>query len=175
MIEYLDIVDEQDNVIGKDTRENVHKNYQIHRGLHVLIVNSKGEILIQKRSLKKDDRPGYYDASVGGQVRSGETYEQAALRETQEELGFTPEHLKKICDYKSYNSKQRENRQLFIYRYEGPFILDPDEVDSVAFRSLTDIQTMINNGEKFTRGFFISLDQYKKFLQRHGAPSLLTN
>ena len=38
-MEFLDIVDENDNVIGKGTRDSVHKSFQIHRGVHVLIIN----------------------------------------------------------------------------------------------------------------------------------------
>ena len=76
--EYLDIVDENDNVIGKDTRKAVHANYMIHRGVHIFVVNSHGQILIQKRSMNKDYYPGYFDISVGAQVSSGESYEEAA-------------------------------------------------------------------------------------------------
>src|SRR4030042_2122336 len=111
MDEYLDIVDEHDNVIGKDLRENVHKAHQIHRGVHVFVINKNGELLVQKRSESRKDRPGYYDASVGAQVQSGESYEEAAFRETKEELGFSPKKLIKICDYKSYSERQRENRR----------------------------------------------------------------
>ena len=94
--EYLDIVDIKDKIIGKATRKEIHDMHQIHRGVHVFVVNSKNEILIQKRSNKKDYYPGYYDASVGAQVRSGETYEQAAKRELKEELGVDTVKLKNI-------------------------------------------------------------------------------
>jgi isopentenyldiphosphate isomerase len=151
--EYLDIVDEDDKVTGRDTRDNVHKNYQIHRGIHVLVINSKGEILIQKRSKNKSYYPGYYDASVGAQVKSGETYEEAALRETNEELGFIPDNLIKICDYKSYSERQRENRRLFICHHEGPFEFDHTELEAVKFILPTEIQKMIDGGEPFTEGF----------------------
>jgi isopentenyldiphosphate isomerase len=52
--EYLDNVDEADNVIGKDTREKVHSAHATHRGIHVFIVNRRIEILVQQRSLSKD-------------------------------------------------------------------------------------------------------------------------
>ncbi|OGC50624.1 hypothetical protein A3A69_02640 [candidate division WWE3 bacterium RIFCSPLOWO2_01_FULL_37_15] len=158
--EYLDIVDENDKTIGKDTRENVHKNFQIHRGVHVLVVNSNGEILIQKRSPKKSYYPRYYDASVGAQVHSGESYEDAGKRETQEELGFIPKTLTKICDYKSYSTRQRENRRLFTCQQEGPFNFDHIELESVEFISPLQIQNMITAGKPFTEGFTISLKHY---------------
>ncbi len=159
--EYLDIVNENDEVIGRDTRENVHKNHQIHREVHVFVLNSRGDILVQKRSAKKDDRPGYYDASVGAQVSSGESYEQAAKRETEEELGFVPLKLEKVCDYHSYSARQRVNRRLFVCHSAGPFKIEAEEVESAEFYSPETIKQEIEKGEKkFTDGFKISLHKY---------------
>lgn len=164
MTEYLDIVDENNNVIGKDTRENVHANHCIHRGIHVFVVNDKGEILVQQRSMKKDDRPGVYDSSVGAQVLSGETYEQAAIRETKEELGFKPSKLEKIRDYKSFSKRQREIRRFFVCHYNGPFSVDKEEVESIEFWSPKKISKEIEKGEKqFTDGFKISFQKYLEF------------
>lgn len=165
MPEYLDIVDEQDNVIGKDTRDAIHEQHRIHRGIHVFVLNSKKEILIQKRAQTKSDRPGYLDASVGAQVRSGESYEEAAIRETKEELGFTPEKLIKVCDYHSYSDRQRENRRLFITTYNGRFVKDPNEVDSIQFLSIDQIQQLKESGEPFTAGCLISLQHLFKYLE----------
>jgi len=164
MTEYLDIVNEKDEVVGKDTRENVHKKYQIHRGIHNFVLNQKGEILLQKRSKKKDYYPGYYDASVGAQVLSGESYEKAALQETQEELGFKPQILEKICDYKSFSPRQKEIRRLFVCKYDGPFYTNKEEVESVKFYSPKTIHEGIIKGKvKFTEGFKISFGHYLKY------------
>jgi len=164
MAEYLDIVDENDQVIGRDTRKNVHAQHLIHRGVHVFVINSQGEILVQKRSQKKDYYPGFYDASVGAQVLSGEAYQQAAVRETQEELGFKPQKLIKVGDYQSYSDRQRENRRLFVCFYEGPFKIDKKEVEWVRFYSPEKIEVEIKRGKKkFTEGFKLSFQEYLKF------------
>ena len=76
-MEFLDVVDEDDNVVGKNTREDIHKKHLIHRGVHVIVLSSKGEILIQKRSKSRSYYPGVFDASVGGHVFSGEGYATA--------------------------------------------------------------------------------------------------
>ncbi len=55
----FDLVDEQDRVIGSATRKHCHQNINmIHRAVHVLVFNSKGELFLQKRSLLKDINPG---------------------------------------------------------------------------------------------------------------------
>ena len=56
--------------------------------VHSCIFNSKGEMLIQKRSMNKKDYPGLYDLSGGGSVISGETSEEGIKRELLEELGL---------------------------------------------------------------------------------------
>ncbi len=141
--EYLDIVNENDKIIGKDTRENVHVNHQIHRGVHVFVMNSKGQILIQKRSKNKSDRPGYLDASAGGQVLSGETYKQAALREPTEELGFSPKGVIKVTKYNSYSRRQKEKRTLFLVYNEGPFKLNKYEIEWIKFFDIKKLNSMI--------------------------------
>lgn len=157
--EYLDIVNEQDEVIGKDTRKNVHDNHRIHRGVHVIVVNSRGEILIQKRSKAKDYYPGYFDMSVGAQVQSGESYEESAIRELYEELGCSTSELNYIGDYDAYSERQREKRRLFIHICEGPFSPSSDEIESIAFMSIDDIARAMEN-EPFTEGFKNSFKIY---------------
>lgn len=164
-MEYLDIVNKEDKVIGKGTRRSVHEKHNIHRGVHVFIVNRKGEILIQQRSKDKDDRPLYYDASVGAQVLSGETYRQAALREAEEELGISGIKLKKICKYKSFSDRQREIRTLFSARHDGPFKINKEEVEKIEFWSVEKVQEVIRKGSvNFTTGFEISFRHYLKYI-----------
>lgn len=165
--EYLDIVDEDDNVIGKGTRKSVHERHQIHRGIHVFVINDKGEILIQQRAFMKDDRPGYFDTSVGAQVLSGESYRQAASREAKEEIGIEVSDLEEVCKYKSFSNRQREIRTLFITYHEGPFNIDKSEVGEVEFRSVEDIQRLMEKKKvDFTTGFKISFDHYLKYLKK---------
>jgi len=61
----------------------------VHRAVHVLVVNAAGELLLQKRSARKDIQPGKWDTSVGGHLEPGESYFAAALREMREELGLS--------------------------------------------------------------------------------------
>ena len=77
-------------IIGKATRKEVHSGPgKLHPVVHLHLVNSKGEIYLQKRGLHKDTLPGKWDTAVGGHVDLGETIEQALMRETSEELNIT--------------------------------------------------------------------------------------
>jgi isopentenyl-diphosphate delta-isomerase type 1 len=84
----LNIIDENDHIVGKDTRENIHKNGLLHREIHVWVYNQNGEILFQRRSKTKDTFPNLLDASVGGHVEIGDDYLTSAIKELEEETGI---------------------------------------------------------------------------------------
>jgi len=127
----FDIVNKHDEVIGRKPRSEVHAQGLLHRAVHVLVFNSKGEIFLQKRSMKKDRQPGVWDSSCSGHVDSGEDYDETALRELGEELGLrltaAPQRLFKIdaCE-------ETDAEFVWVYRCksEGPFQLHPDEIET---------------------------------------------
>ncbi len=85
--EYLDLVDEDDNVIGKMLRSEVYDHSLSNfRVINAFVINSEGKLWIPRRSGHKGICPLCLDTSVGGHVRSGETYEKAMQREVLEEL-----------------------------------------------------------------------------------------
>lgn len=86
--EILDLVNENDEVIGKKRRAEIHRNGDLHRVSHVWVFNSNGKILCQKRSANKDLRPNAWDVIVGGHVLSGSSYEGTAVQELYEEYGL---------------------------------------------------------------------------------------
>jgi len=147
--EYLDIIDENDNVIGKLARDEVYANLHPHRIVHVMVFNDQGQILLQKRSKYKESKPLHWVTSVSGHVMSGETVEHAALRETQEEIGIMPEI--KFFSKNWYTSVHRNNIKkllsIFEAKHNGPFKINKKEVEEVKFFSLPDIYQMIKDGE----------------------------
>src|SRR5438445_10229615 len=124
--EIFDVVNERDEVIGRQTRDEVHRLGLMHRAVHVLVFNSRRHIFLQKRSMKKDRQPGLWDSSASGHLDCGEDYDACAIREVSEELGLqlsaTPERLFKLAA-----SPQTDQEHVWIYRCqaEGPFSLHP--------------------------------------------------
>ncbi|MGH7972763.1 MAG: NUDIX hydrolase, partial [Limisphaerales bacterium] len=86
--EIFDVVDDKDQVVGKRTRDEVHRLGLMHRAVHVLVFNAHGQVFLQKRSMKKDRQPGLWDSSTSGHLDSGETYDHCAIRELGEEIGL---------------------------------------------------------------------------------------
>jgi isopentenyldiphosphate isomerase len=129
--EIFDIVNERDEVVGRNTRREVHRLGLKHRAVHVLVFNARGEVFLQKRSMKKDLHPGVWDSSSSGHLDSGEAYDACAVREVREEIGLRlaepPPRLFKIdaCVETGWEF-------CWIYRCEneGPFTLHPDEIET---------------------------------------------
>ena len=140
MSEIFDVVNADDEVIDQQPRHIVHQNKLLHRSVHALVYNLDGHLYLQKRSLTKDSNPGLWDTSMGGHLESGESYDQAAVRETHEELGIAldvaPEKLFKLdaCEQTGYEFiwvyrviHQGEITPCEIEISEGRWI-DPDEL-----------------------------------------------
>jgi len=119
----LNIVDEAGNIIGIDTRENIHQQGLLHRETHVWFYTPKGEIIFQHRAKDKDTYPDLLDASVGGHVEIGSDYLKTALAEVAEETGLkiTADDLRFITMVRSKNydpvTKKTNNALRAIYAY----------------------------------------------------------
>lgn len=142
--EIFDVVNEKDEVIGQLPRREVHRRGLKHRAVHILIFNSRGELFLQKRSMKKDNHPGVWDSSASGHLDTGEEYDTCALREVHEELGVhlpcSPTRALRV-----HACEETGQEFVWVYRcqHEGPFILHPEEIETGAWFSSNEIQRWI--------------------------------
>ena len=131
--EIVQIVDEHNRELGELPRRLMREQRLIHRASYILVFNAAGELFIQKRTTTKDVYPGYWDVAAGGVVQAGETYEQSAERELAEELGVGPVKLNVLFDQYYEDQENRVWGRIFTCVHEGPFILQPEEVESGRF------------------------------------------
>ncbi len=159
--ELLDLVDEHDRVIGGTRRRDVHGNPAlIHRVAHVIVLNDRGGIFLQKRCGTKDVQPGKWDTSVGGHVDRGETYFSAARREMAEELGITDAELRFSHKYLHRNSYESEYVATFLAEWTGDIRLDHTEIDEGRFWTASEIASKRNSG-LFTPNFLDEFDRWR--------------
>lgn len=151
--EMLVQVDENDRVLGPVARKLCHGNPKIiHRSVHVLVFHPDGSLLLQKRSLSKDTQPGKWDTSVGGHVGFGQSYEEAARREAEEELGLLLGELEFLYPSRIRNAVESENIHTYLHISAGPFTPCADEIDAIKFWSRAEIEAALGTGV-FTPNF----------------------
>lgn len=171
LTELLDVVDLNDVVVDSKSRGDVHRLQLPHRSVHVLVFNGSGDLLLQKRSMLKDECAGMWDTSCAGHVEAGQDYGETALREFEEELGIQlnlePEYLFKM-------SPTVGNGMEFaaIYRvyHDGPFVAAEDEIDELEWFSGEQLDLWINGdsalaGAVLTTGFCEIWRRYRKLGQ----------
>ncbi len=160
--EIFDVVDADDQVTGTATRAEVHAQRLTHRAVHVFVFNKRGDLLLQKRSLLKDMCPGLWDSSVSGHLDSGESYEAAAVRELEEEMGITAETApQEIARITPGVETGWEHVRLYRIRHDGNLRFPAAEVDAVMWFPIAEIAAWIAaNPADFAPGF---LECWKKF------------
>lgn len=142
--EIFDVVDAEDRVVGRAPRAEVHAKGLWHRAVHVLLFDRAGRVFLQKRSMRKDLSPGCWDSSCSGHLDSGEAYDAAAVRELEEELGLRVA----AAPARWFRVEARAETGwefVWVYRlaHEGPFVLNPDEIDAGAWLAPAELDAAV--------------------------------
>ena len=157
-MELFDLVDKQDAIIGATDKLTAHATGQLHRVAGVYVFDKQGRLYVQVH--KKSG--GLYDHSIGGHISQGESYEEGAKREAEEELGIT-QHLTKLSVF--YSDEGEDMQHMFglfecVADDSWHFELN-DEVEEIIPMTLEGIQNlMATNPEKFTGGFINTMKEY---------------
>lgn len=146
-VELLAVVNDRGEIIKTLPRSEIHGNPSLmHRVVHVLVFNSEGELLLQKRSMNKDVAAGKWDTSVGGHVNAGETLDEAVMREMEEELGITTCALEFLYHYVHSNEYETELVYTYSCSHDGRINFQKEEIDEVRPWSMDEIKQNIGNG-----------------------------
>jgi 8-oxo-dGTP pyrophosphatase MutT (NUDIX family) len=158
--EIVAIVDRDNNLIGKTTRREMRSTGLPHRATYILVFNSAGQLFVQKRTTTKDIYPGCYDPAAGGVVLDGETYEQGAYRELEEEMGIRDVPLEREFDFFFEEAHFLVWGRVFSCSYDGPLKLQAEEVQSGSFMSIPDILALAAREPFASDG----LEAFRKYL-----------
>ncbi|MGM5481825.1 MAG: NUDIX hydrolase [Nanobdellota archaeon] len=155
--EKIDVLDYNGKQIGiNKKRSEIHRGGLWHWAVHVWIVNSKNQFLIQKRSKNVETSSGYWTISVSGHVKSGQRILNAAKEELNEELGINVKEteLEFFSEYKKskYHPEtditDNEFNHIYILKKDVEsdcFNLDSNEVEQVRFVCSKELKKMIKN------------------------------
>ncbi len=168
MSEFVVLVDEQDNQTGLCEKLEAHKMGLLHRAFSICLFNSKNEVLLQQRALRKYHCPGLWTNACCSHPRNEELVAVAAHRRLQEELGFDCE-IKKTFSfiYKAALDNgltEHEFDHVFIGTYNGPLTgWNKDEVHDLRWvlpRQLD--KEMSETPKRFTPWFLLLWDHFHK-------------
>ena len=174
MDEYIDIVTKTGKFTGKSClKSEAHNNGYYHNTAHIWLYTKNGEILLSQRSAAKVIYPLLWDISVAGHVDARETIEQAAIRETQEEIGLllTEKDLKKIGVFECFQKYKcgiidNEFHHTFITELKvdiSELKLQKNEVEAVKLVSINQFKELLKNS-KNSNHFVHTYNAYYEFV-----------
>lgn len=158
--EQFDVVDEFDRVLFVAPRSEVHARRWLHRAVQIFVFNSRGELLIHRRSATKDEFPSRLNTSASGHLHTGEDYAAAAVRELQEELSLSGE-LERLHKFPASPETSHEHTVLYRLVTDATPHFDPGEIESGSFHSLPELGAwMERSPDEFTPCFVMLLKWY---------------
>lgn len=169
--ELLDIVDENDKVIGSAMKSETHKKGLLHRTVIAEVIGKDRVWTLVEQSATKQDT-GQYVSAIGGHVKSEETLVSALRREAKEEYGLSGNFKFKLIGKKIYNRTVKGNKENHyfiiyeIYTNKKP-VLDEESVDYKIFSEKELARELKEHPEKFGPPF--------RFLIKNFYPNLMLN
>lgn len=181
-MEFFDVLDEKGNKTGEIIERNeAHEKGVCHRVIQVWVINSKNELLIQKRSVNKDTCPNMWHVSLGGHIESNEDNQQTIIREFSEELGLDISNqidkvnylhtFKEILVLNNGQFIDNEFYDVYLLKMDldpTTLILQEDEVSEVKFIGYNEFkEAVINKDKKYwihEEGFSMLFDYLDSYI-----------
>ena len=164
--EWLPMVDEEGKVLGRMPRKVAHKKSMIlHPVVHLQVLNTKGELYLQKRATHKLVQPGKWDTAVGGHVGAEESIELSLQREADEEIGLKDFSATPFKRYRWESSIEKELVFAFVATTDKRLNPDPSEVSEGKFWTTDEIEQNLGKG-LFTPNFEQEFAFLKDYLNR---------
>lgn len=150
-------------VVGLVSRTRMRAENLCHRAVFVVVLSSDGCLLVHRRAESKDLWPGLWDIAVGGVVVGDESYEVAAMRELDEEIGIRGVELEYLCDGEYSDHSVKLIGRCFRVRSNGPFIYRDGEVEETRLVTPRQFAQMTNEYEFVPDSMALVLPQLESF------------
>ncbi len=166
--EMLILVDDEDVVIGHETKQHCHTGEGIpHRAFSIFVFNNDNELLLQKRSDEKPLWPSYWSNSVCSHPRKGESYDEAVRRRLLDEVGMQlpVEFLFQFQYQAQYKQLGTENELCSVYvgKSDDQPMINDREIADWKYVSIDNLQNDIDaRPEQYTPWFRTELSRIRK-------------
>ncbi len=162
-MEKIILVDEHDNAVGTMEKMEAHRKGLLHRAFSILLFNSNGELLLQKRSKNKYHSGGLWTNTCCSHPLPAESVKDATRRRLKQEMGIDlqPEFAFKFI-YKTdldQNLIEHECDHVFTGTFDGNPIINLEEVEDWKFMNLSALRKdMEKHPELYTSWFKIIIN-----------------
>jgi isopentenyl-diphosphate delta-isomerase len=162
----VQLVDTQDNPNGSMEKLEAHEKGLLHRALSVLIINTKKEILLQRRALGKYHSPGLWTNTCCSHPYPGENPTEAANRRLKEEMGMVADlefafKFQYKCDFDN-GLIEHELDHVFMGKTDDIPHLNTDEAMAFKWMSIEELETdMKNNADNYTFWFKWMIEKHR--------------
>ncbi len=162
-MEHVILVDEKDNEVGTMEKLEAHQKGELHRAFSVMIFNSKGEMLLQKRAKTKYHSGGLWTNACCSHPQPNESMADAMSRKLKQEMGLTL-HLefafKFIYQIKlDQNLFEHEWDHVFIGFFDGEPRVNAEEVEDWKFADLISLKKDVSeNPASYTYWFRLMIN-----------------
>jgi isopentenyldiphosphate isomerase len=158
----IDAVDDNDNPMGTITRDEVFRRRTNFRVAHILVFNSRRELLIQRLARSRIRHPGCWGSSVAAYIFAGESYQAAAERRFVEELGTDGVPISYVGKTMMEDEGCSKFIGVFSTVHDGPFNYDRDHIEELEFLPRNVIHELhAAEARPFTPTFFRVLTFYE--------------
>lgn len=171
MVTNVILVDEADQQIGIMEKMEAHQQGVLHRAFSVFILNSRNQMLLQRRALEKYHSPGLWTNACCSHPSPDESTLSAAKRRLDEEMNITCS-LQEIGSFTykaTFENGLTENEfdHVLIGRYDGEVAPNPAEVVQYDWLSLGEIDKRLQHSKTdFTFWFHLAYPIVKRWLNR---------
>jgi isopentenyldiphosphate isomerase len=141
--ELVDVVDEDDRVVATVTRREMRRRQLLHRCTYVLLRNAAGHVLVHRRTDTKDVFPGAHDLFAGGVCAAGESYDECARREVEEELGVAGVDLVFLFKHRYRGAHGQSWGAVYEGRWDGEVRPQASEVAWFAWVAAAELDRML--------------------------------
>lgn len=153
--DFIVLVDKKDRKIGlKDKTESHLGKGDLHRAIVAFVFDSRGKLLIQRRSKEKMLWPLYWECTIASHPRDGESYIAAGERRLKEELGFTCnlKFLDKFQYAQIYKKvgAEREVCAVLVGEYNGEVNVNKKEVQEYKWIKVEELkEDLVKNPQNY--------------------------
>jgi isopentenyl-diphosphate Delta-isomerase len=166
------LVDENDNEVGIMEKMEAHRKGILHRALSILLFNSKGELMLQKRAENKYHSGGLWTNTCCSHPLPGETMEDATRRSLLHEMGISlqPEFAYKFLYFAEVDDglKEHELDYVFAAKYDGEPSINPQEVADWQFLNIATLKKDIEENPSHYSSWFrliVKGHEFDRFLK----------